>query len=112
MATNHYFRTVTTTVGSSDYELFDDATIRAALVGFYKFTDADLTARLANGGIKGMYYQILADTGTLRINDQDPNFTPFDNAIFSSGDYITEGFTSMRIIGASGATIQFRFNIR
>ena len=112
MANNRYFRTVATTVGSIDYELFDDAIIRAAIIALYGTDEADLAERLADEGIKGLYYQILADTGTLRINDEDPNYVPFDNAIFTSGDYVTEGITSMRLIGANGATIQFRFNIR
>ena len=115
MAVHSYFRNISFTTTSADYELLTDTNIQAAIMTRLGLTtNAEYTEKLTTG-LVGLQFQIFANNTRVSINSEDyenGEFLPPTNpTVFDvGGDYIRIPIESIRIED-DATTGTFSFNI-
>jgi len=110
MSTTTYFRSVNFSSTTINYDLLvSDTNVRTAIKERLTWTDDELNDALASDGIPNMLIQIYC-AGTPIIINNGIEQALTENAVWSSGDYLTIGVKSIKIKN-TGINGTFRFNI-
>ena len=108
MAISTYFKTLTFTSTTVDYDLLQDANIKQQIKDRFGYTTEEQYTDLIAEGIYNFYFQIYCSGTTIKINGDEVEL--LNNEVYSSGGYIAESIKTIKI--SSNSTVgQFRFNI-